>query len=138
MLCIDFSLLSGLVLLSAGVLAQNLVPIDFETNPVQARTNTDVTFTVVTVPDVLSMTWSYKGDTLGLWVGGNPTINNVPQFLGRITISATELKITGVKLDDAGDFTVEVTPLATTGLNPNSRSVQLRVFGKRKDCVSDT
>ncbi|TKS82424.1 HEPACAM family member 2 [Collichthys lucidus] len=74
------------------------------------------------------MTWQYKGVTLGLYAGGSPVVNPVAQFEGRITISATQLRIGGAQLRDAGNYTVEVTPTATTGLSPNSRSIQLRVF----------
>ncbi|KAE8289122.1 V-set and immunoglobulin domain-containing protein 10-like Precursor [Larimichthys crocea] len=55
-------------------------------------------------------------------------LTHVAQFEGRITISATQLRIGGAQLRDAGNYTVEVTPTATTGLSPNSRSIQLRVF----------
>lgn len=120
-----------LVLLSASVLAQDQVQIQFQTDPVLVQTGTEIVFTVLTVSQVLSMTWQYKGATLGLWVGGAPVINPLPQFQGRVTISATQLRIGGAQLRDAGNYTVEVTPLATTGLDPNSRSIQLRVFGKR-------
>lgn len=65
-------------------------------------------------------------------------IDPVPQFQGRVTISATQLRIGGAQLRDAGNYTVEVTPTGATGLGPNSRSIQLRVFGKRKICVPVT
>lgn len=77
------------------------------------------------------MTWVYEGQTLGLWAGGTAVINPVNQFLGRVTISATQLKIGGAQLQDTGNYTVEVIPSATTNLAQNSKSVQLRVFGKR-------
>ena len=120
-----------LVLLSANVLAQDQVQIQFQTDPVLVQTGTDVVFTVLTVSQVLTMTWLYKEETLGVWAGGTATVNPVAQFQGRITISATQLRIGGAQLRDAGNYTVQVTPLATTGLTPNSRSIQLRVFGKR-------
>lgn len=119
------------VLFSAKVLAQDQVQIQFQTDPLLVQTGTEIVFTVLTVSDILSMTWLYKGDTLGLWAGGAPVVNPVPQFQGRVTISATQLRIGGAQLRDAGNYTVEVTPSATTGLAPNSRSIQLRVFGKR-------
>ncbi|XP_070767899.1 uncharacterized protein [Enoplosus armatus] len=74
------------------------------------------------------MTWLYQGVTLGLWAGGNAVIDTVAQFEGRVTITATQLRIGGAQLRDAGNYEVEVTPIATTGLAANSRSIQLRVF----------
>lgn len=97
-----------------------------------AQTGSEAVFTVLTVSQILSMTWQYQGQTLGLWAGGAPVINPVDQFLGRVTISATQLRITGAQLQDKGNYIVQVIPSATTGLAPNSKSVQLRVFGKRK------
>lgn len=121
-----------LVLLSANVLAQDQVQIQFQTDPVLVQTGTEIVFTVLTVPQVLSLTWQYQGgDTLGLWAGGAAVVNPVPQFQGRVTITATQLRIGGAQLRDAGNYTVEVIPSATTGLAANSRSIQLRVFGKR-------
>lgn len=125
------------VLLFAHVLAQGPVQIQFQTDPVLVQTGTEIVFTVQTVSEVLSMTWLYEGVTLGLWVGGAPSVNPVPQFQGRVTISATQLRIGGAQLRDAGSYAVQVTPLATTGLAPNSRSIQLRVFGKIKECACD-
>ncbi|XP_067366645.1 uncharacterized protein si:dkeyp-97a10.3 isoform X2 [Channa argus] len=116
------------VLLSAIVLAQNPVSIQFQPDPVQVQTSTDIVLTVVTVPQVLYMTWLYQGVTLGLWTGGTAQINPVPQFLGRVTITATQLRIGNAQLQDAGNYTVQVTPSATTGLDPNSRAVQVRVY----------
>ncbi|XP_035528743.1 uncharacterized protein si:dkeyp-97a10.3 [Morone saxatilis] len=118
----------SLAVLSANVLAQDPVQIAFQTDPVLVQTGTDVVFTVLTVPQVLSMNWLYQGVTLGLWAGGASVVNPVPQFQGRLTISATQLRIGGSQLRDAGNYTVEVTPIVTTGLGANSRSIQLRVF----------
>ncbi|XP_060906088.1 serine/arginine repetitive matrix protein 1 isoform X1 [Labrus mixtus] len=116
------------VLHTVNVVAQNPVQIQFQTSPVLVQSGTEIVFTVVTVPDVLSVIWAYQGVTLGLWAGGNPTINTVAQFQGRVTITATQLRIGGAQLRDAGNYTVEVDPLDTAGLVANSRSVQLRVF----------
>ncbi|CAK6964306.1 uncharacterized protein si:dkeyp-97a10.3 [Scomber scombrus] len=119
----------SLAVLSANVLAQDPVQIQFQTDPLLIQTGTDAAFTVLTVPNVLSMTWQYQGGvTLGLWAGGNAVVNPVAQFQGRVTITATQLRIGSTQLRDAGNYTVEVTPSATTGLATNSRSVQLRVF----------
>ncbi|KAF7670443.1 hypothetical protein LDENG_00074640, partial [Lucifuga dentata] len=116
-------------LLSADVFAQDPVQIQFQTDPVLVQTNSEIVFTVLTVSQVFSMTWTYQGGvTLGLWAGGTGVPNQVPQFDGRLTITATELRISGAQLQDAGNYTVEVTPISTTGLSVNSRSIQLRVF----------
>lgn len=113
------------------MLAQDPVQIQFQTDPVLVRTDAEIVFTVQTVPEVLSMTWLYQDITLGLWSGGNPVLNEVAQFQGRVGITATQLRIDRARLPDAGDYTVRVTPLATTGLTTNSRSIKLSVFGKR-------
>lgn len=126
-----FSLIFSSVLLTAHVLAQNQVQIQFQTDPLVAQTGTEIVFTVLTQSQILSMTWEYQGQTLGLWASGAATINPVDQFLGRVTISATQLRIGGAQLRDRGNYTVLVIPFATTGLVQNSKSVQLRVFGKR-------
>ncbi|XP_051812359.1 HEPACAM family member 2-like [Acanthochromis polyacanthus] len=121
--------LSLAVLLPANVLAQDQVQIQFQVDPVLVQTSTEAVFTVLTVPEVLSMTWTYQGGvTLGLWAGGAAVVNPVAQFQGRVTITATQLRIGGAQLRDAGNYSVEVIPTATTGLGPNSRSIQLRVF----------
>lgn len=121
---------SCLVVLSAKVLAQNPVEIQFVMDPLQVLTATEIVFGVQTVPQVLSMTWSYQGTDLGLWTSGGSTVNPVPGFVGRVTITATQLRIGGAQLADAGSYTVEVVPLATTGFVANSRTIQLSVFGK--------
>lgn len=120
------------VVLPAAVLAQSPAQIQFQTDPVLVQTGTDIVFTVLTVPEVLSITWNYPGGgTLGLWAGGSAVVNNdIPQYQGRVTITATQLRIGGAQLRDAGNYTAEVIPLGT-GLISNSRSIQLRVFGKR-------
>lgn len=121
--------LSVAVLLCADVLAQTPVDIQFQTDPVLVQTGTQIVFTVITVPNVLSITWQYNdGVTLGLWAGQSSVINPVPQFQGRITITATQLRIGSAQLNDAGTFTAVVIPDASTNLGQNSRSVQLRVF----------
>lgn len=128
----SYLLLSFLVFLSASVLAQDQVPIQFQPDPVLTQTGTDAVFTVLTTSDVLSITWNYQGGvTLGLWAGGSAVVNPVAQFQGRVTITPTQLRIGATQLRDAGTYTVEVIPSATTGLTANSRSIQLRVFGKR-------
>ncbi|KAM4601057.1 cell adhesion molecule CEACAM6 [Polymixia lowei] len=120
----------SLAVLPADVLAQDPVPIQFQTDPVLVQTATDIVFTVLTTSEVLSVTWKYPGgDTpLGLWTGGTSVVNPVPEYQGRVSITATQLRISSAQLRDAGNYTVEVNPLATTGLGSNSRSIQLRVF----------
>ncbi|XP_057690247.1 uncharacterized protein si:dkeyp-97a10.3 [Corythoichthys intestinalis] len=119
--------------LTVLVQSQDQVQIQFQNDPVLVRTGSEIQFTVQTIPDVISMRWEYEGTFLGLYAGGSSTINDVAQFNGRLTIEATQLRIESAQLDDAGSYTVEVEPLASTGLTPNSRAVQLRVF----DAVSD-
>ncbi|XP_077455489.1 uncharacterized protein LOC144073496 [Stigmatopora argus] len=113
--------------------SQDQVPIQFQTDPVLVLSGSDIQLTVQTVSNVISMTWLYEGVSLGLYAGGSSVINDVAQFQGRIAITATQLRVRSAQLGDAGTYTVEVEPLASTGLAPGSRSVQLRVF----DAVTD-
>nr|XP_046158533.1 V-set and immunoglobulin domain-containing protein 10-like [Oncorhynchus gorbuscha] len=121
--------LSLAVFLSVA-LSQDLVSIQFKSDPVLVQTGTDAVFTVVTVFQVFSITWGYPGGVtpLGLWVGGSAVLNTVTQYQGRVTITATQLRISSAQLRDAGNYTVMVDPLPTTGLAQNTRSIQLRVF----------
>ncbi|KAJ8289559.1 hypothetical protein GJAV_G00002680 [Gymnothorax javanicus] len=121
------------VILSAvlipAVRSQDPVPVQFQTSPVLTASGTNAVLTVLTVPEVLSMTWnSPAGETLGLWVGGGSVINPVAQYIGRLSITATQLTIASTQLRDAGNYSVTVDPIATTGQGPNSRSVEVRVF----------
>lgn len=118
------------VCLPVPVRSQDQIQIQFQTDPVLVLSGGEIQFTALTSPDVLSMTWLYEGVTLGLFVGGSSQINDVAQFRGRVAITATQLRIASARLGDAGTYAVEVVPLASTGLTPNSRSVPLRVFGK--------
>ncbi|XP_056300316.1 carcinoembryonic antigen-related cell adhesion molecule 2-like isoform X2 [Pseudoliparis swirei] len=121
--------LSLAVLLSADVLAQDQYEITFQEDPVLVRTGAETVFTVLTGPAVFSMIWEYQGGvTVGQWSGGSAAINAGTQFQGRVTITANQLRIAGAELRDAGEFTVVVTPTASTGLAANSRSIQLSVF----------
>lgn len=124
------TILSWAVLLCAnGAEAQTPVEVTFQTDPVQVQTGTAILFTVITVPDVFSMEWQYQGGvTLGLWANGAPSVKPVPQFQGRVTITATTLQIGSAELRDAGQYTVEVDPGASTGLGKNSKSVTVNVF----------
>ncbi|XP_029593470.1 uncharacterized protein LOC115177106 isoform X1 [Salmo trutta] len=121
--------LSLAVILSV-TLSQDLVSIQFKSDPVLVQTGTDAVFTVVTVSQVFSITWGYPGGVtpLGLWVGGSAVLNTVTQYQGRVTITATQLRISSAQLGDAGNYTVQVDPSPTTGLAQNSRFIQLRVF----------
>ncbi|XP_072317285.1 uncharacterized protein [Eucyclogobius newberryi] len=117
------------VLLSGPAEAQTPVEIAFQTDPVQVQTGTDILFTVINAPIVFTMTWQYQGGvTLGLWVNGAPSVKPMPQFQGRVTITATTLRIGSAALADGGQYTVEVDPAVSTGLGKNSKSVQLNVF----------
>ncbi|KAI4811875.1 hypothetical protein KUCAC02_014747 [Chaenocephalus aceratus] len=121
--------LSLAVLLSAKVLAQQPVEIQFQTDPVLVQTGSEIVFTVLTVSQVFSMKWQFQGGvTVGQWSSGASAINQGTQFVGRVTISANQLRIAGAQLRDAGDYTVEVTPSGTTDFIVNSKPVQLRVF----------
>lgn len=109
--------------------AQTPVEVAFQTDPVQVQTGTDILFTVITVPNVFSVTWQYQGGvTLGAWTNGAPSVNNNQQFQGRVTITATTLRIGSAELRDAGQYTVEVIPAGSTGLGQNTRSATLNVF----------
>ncbi|XP_035606657.2 inactive histone-lysine N-methyltransferase 2E [Oncorhynchus keta] len=120
----------SLAVIISVTLSQDLVSIQFKSDPVLVQTGTDAVFTVVTVSQVFSITWGYPGGVtpLGLWVGGSAVLNTVTQYQGRVTITATQLRISSTQLGDAGNYTVQVDPSPTTGLAQNSRSIQLRVF----------
>ncbi|KAJ7985322.1 hypothetical protein DPEC_G00350870 [Dallia pectoralis] len=123
--------LSSTVLLSVA-LAQSPVPVQFTTNPVLVQTGTDALFTLATVPasEVFSITWGYPGGgtPLGIWTSSSSQVNPVVQYLGRVTITATQLRIGSAQLTDAGNYTALVAPISTTGLVGNTGSVQLFVF----------
>lgn len=119
------------VLLAAEVLAQKPVEINFSPELVQVQTGTAVLFTVQTESQVFSMSWKYQnGETIALWTETGTSVNNVNQFVGRITISATQLRIGAAQLNDAGFYTVEVVPVSGMNLATASKSVELKVFGK--------
>ncbi|XP_043972027.1 uncharacterized protein si:dkeyp-97a10.3 isoform X1 [Gambusia affinis] len=121
--------LSLAVLISAKVLAQNPVPINFVPALVQVQTGSEIVFTVKVDAAVFSMSWSYQnGATLALWTQSSISDNGVPQFQGRLTISATQLRIRAAQLNDAGFYTVDVAPTPSTNLVKNTQSVELRVF----------
>ncbi|KAL0171249.1 hypothetical protein M9458_031560, partial [Cirrhinus mrigala] len=63
-----------------------------------------------------------------MWANGGPVVMSVPQYQGRISVTATQLKITNSQMRDSGNYSVSVEPSATTGLGVNTRSVQLKVF----------
>ncbi|KAF7226798.1 uncharacterized protein si:dkeyp-97a10.3 isoform X1 [Nothobranchius furzeri] len=124
-----FISLSLAALLSASVLAQNLVPIQIQPDPAQIQTGTNIVLTVATTSNVLSITWMYQGSTaLAVWTSAGPVVNPVAQFQGRVSVTATQLQIGSAQLQDAGNYTVVVVPSAATGMTSNSKSVQLSVF----------
>ncbi|XP_060756309.1 uncharacterized protein si:dkeyp-97a10.3 isoform X2 [Neoarius graeffei] len=108
---------------------QDLVPIQFQSSPVQVATGKNAVFTVQTISNIFSITWlAPRGDTLGQWINNQAVINPIAQYLDRVSISATQLTIRSSQLSDAGNYTVTVTPFATTGLATNSLSVALLVY----------
>ncbi|XP_017578424.1 uncharacterized protein si:dkeyp-97a10.3 [Pygocentrus nattereri] len=109
--------------------SDSLVPIQFQTSPVLVASGSNAVFTLQTITNTFSIAWiAPGGSTLGQWVGGQAVLNSVPQFQGRVTITATQLTISSTLLSDAGNYTVTVVPTATTGFATNSLSVALRVF----------
>ncbi|XP_010897728.1 uncharacterized protein si:dkeyp-97a10.3 [Esox lucius] len=120
----------SLTVLLPTALSQSPVPVQFSTNPVLVQTGTNAVFTVITIPQVYSITWGYPGGgtPLGTWIGGGAQLNSVAQYQGRVNITATQLRISSAQLGDAGNYTALVAPLSTTGLIGNTGSVQLFVF----------
>ncbi|KAI4903176.1 hypothetical protein NFI96_006729 [Prochilodus magdalenae] len=122
---------TGHSLLPWTTVSQSPVPIQFQTSPVLAASGSNAVFTLQTITNTFSIAWiAPGGSTLGQWVGGQAVLNSVPQYQGRVTITATQLTIGSSQLSDAGNYTVTVVPTATTGLSTNSLAVALRVFGK--------
>ncbi|XP_036414209.1 transcription factor mef2A isoform X2 [Colossoma macropomum] len=118
-----------LAVLPWTTVSQSLVPIQFQTSPVLVASGTNAVFTLQTITSTFSIAWiAPGGSTLGQWVGGQAVLNSVPQYQGRVTITATQLTISSTLLSDAGNYTVTVVPTATTGFTTNSLSVALRVF----------
>ncbi|XP_028325650.1 V-set and immunoglobulin domain-containing protein 10-like isoform X2 [Gouania willdenowi] len=118
------SCLTVTALLVANTLAQ--IQVEFQTDPVNVQTGTQIVFTAVTASPVSSMLWSYQGAVnLGLWSGGTSTIYTSPQFTGRVTVTSTQLRIENAQLLDAGEYTVRV---ISSGGTEVSTSAQLRVF----------
>ncbi|XP_035381971.1 uncharacterized protein si:dkeyp-97a10.3 isoform X3 [Electrophorus electricus] len=108
---------------------QGPVPIQFQVSPVQVASGRNAIFVLQTITDTFSISWlSPGGSTLGLWIGGHAELNPVPQYQGRIFITATQLTISACQLIDAGNYTVNVIPSAATGLTTSSLSVTLNVF----------
>ncbi|XP_035983715.1 uncharacterized protein si:dkeyp-97a10.3 [Fundulus heteroclitus] len=124
--------LSLTVLLSAKVLAQTPVQFNFQTNPVLVQTGSEIQFIVEIASPVFLMSWSYRtGGTeqsLGAWTTTGPSSNAGPQFQGRLTFSANQLRIGGAQLRDAGTYIVSVVPITSTNLGENSKTVELKVF----------
>ncbi|XP_017279159.1 uncharacterized protein si:dkeyp-97a10.3 [Kryptolebias marmoratus] len=123
--------LSLAVLLSADVLAQNPITIQFQRDPVLIQTSTEILFTVPSLSptQVFSAIWKYRDTvTVGSWSSAGPVVNPGTQFETRTTITANQLRIGNGRLEDAGSYTLEVIPSGSSGLTANSKSVQLRVF----------
>ncbi|XP_051577359.1 uncharacterized protein LOC127454297 isoform X2 [Myxocyprinus asiaticus] len=118
-------------LLSLSLVAVCLepVPVQFEKTPVLVASGRDAIFTVQTVSDTSLIRWTNAGQTtLAMWANGQPIVISVPEYQGRISVTATQLKITNSQLRDSGNYTVSVEPSPATGLGVNTRSVQLKVF----------
>ncbi|KAI5611968.1 hypothetical protein C0J50_0636 [Silurus asotus] len=108
---------------------QDLVPIQFQSSPVLVATGNNAVFTLQTISSIFSIAWiAPGGGTLGQWINNQAVLNPIAQYQGRVSISATQLTISSSQLSDAGIYMVTVTPLASTGLATNSRSVTLSVF----------
>ncbi|XP_051999317.1 bromodomain-containing protein DDB_G0280777 [Xyrauchen texanus] len=105
------------------------VSIQFEKTPVLVASRQDAIFTVQTVSDTSLIRWTNAvPTTLAMWANGQPVLISVPEYQGRISVTATQLKITNSQLRDSGNYTVSVEPSPATGLGVNTRSVQLKVF----------
>ena len=113
-------------------LSQEPVSIEFQTDPVLVQTGTDILFTIINLPDVVLVTWDSPGGStsLAIWSGGSGTVNPPTQYLGRVSVTRNQLRISNAQLTDAGSYRVQVNPSVGTGLASNSKSVQLQVFGK--------
>lgn len=111
------------------------VPVQFEKTPVLVASGKDAVFTVQTVSEVSLIRWTDSAaNTLAMWANGSPVVISVPQYQGRISVTATQLKITNSQIRDSGNYSVSVEPSSTTGLGVNTRSVQLKVFGTITRC----
>ena len=123
--------LSCLVLVRFS-LSQDPVPIEFQTDPVLVQTGTDILFTIINLPDVVLVKWDSPGGStpLALWSGGTGTVNPPPEYVGRVSVTRNQLRISTSQLSDAGSYRVQVDPSISTGLATNSKSIQLQVFGK--------
>ncbi|XP_067267862.1 bromodomain-containing protein DDB_G0280777-like isoform X1 [Chanodichthys erythropterus] len=118
-----------LISLPLAAVCLDPVPVQFEKTPVLVASGKDAIFTVQTVSDVSLIRWTDSGGTtLAMWVNGNPVVMPILQYQGRMSVTATQLKITNSQLRDSGNYSVSVEPSATTGLGVNTRSVQLKVF----------
>ncbi|XP_050986944.1 transcription factor mef2A [Labeo rohita] len=119
----------SLISLPLVVLCLDPVPVQFEKTPVLVASGKDAVFTVQTVSDVSLIRWTDSAaTTLAMWANGGPVVMSVPQYQGRISVTATQLKITNSQIRDSGNYSVSVEPSASTGLGVNTRSVQLKVF----------
>ncbi|XP_016400023.1 GATA zinc finger domain-containing protein 14 [Sinocyclocheilus rhinocerous] len=119
----------SLISLPLVVVCLDLVPVQFEKTPVLVASGRDAVFTVQTVSDVSLIRWSDStATTLAMWANGSPVVMSVQQYQGRISVTATQLKITNSQIRDSGNYSVSVEPSSTTGLSVNTRTVPLKVF----------
>lgn len=111
----------------------DLVSVQIEKTSVQVASGSDATFTLQTISDTSLIRWTTAGGTtLAMWANGQPFVISVPEYQGRISVTATQLKITNSQLRDSGNYTVSVEPSPSTGLGISTRSVQLKVFGETR------
>ncbi|XP_016110338.1 LOW QUALITY PROTEIN: transcription factor mef2A-like [Sinocyclocheilus grahami] len=111
--------------LPLAIVCLDPVPVQFKKTPVLVASGKDAVFTVQTVSDVSLIRWSNCAGHVG-----SPDVMSVPQYQGRISVTATQLKITNSQIRDSGNYSVSVEPSSTctSGLGVNTRSVQLKVF----------
>ncbi|XP_051995092.1 hemicentin-1-like [Xyrauchen texanus] len=105
------------------------VHIQFEDSTVLVASGREAVFTLQLVPDILAIKWtSPGGDSLGLWSNSQSVQNQIAQYQDRVTVTATELRISASQISDAGNYTVTVYPASVSGFSISSLSVELKVF----------
>lgn len=112
-----------------------LDPVSVQTDKtsVQVASGNDAIFTVQTITDTSLIRWTTAGGTtLAMWANGKPVVISVPEYQGRISVTATQLTISSSQLRDSGNYTVSVEPSPSTGLGIGTCSVQLKVFGETR------
>ncbi|XP_041962648.1 zinc metalloproteinase nas-33-like isoform X2 [Alosa sapidissima] len=115
-----------------------------EVDPVVVRSGDDATLSVPGMMGILSATWHAPGGViLGLWAqgpDGGPSgvaYSHVPQYSGRVKITNSQLRISTVQIDDAGNYTVTVVTNSTSGITVSSVWVQVYEDTLMKHTVSE-